>query len=481
MSTFSKNPADSGYFDFSHSLSGENTSFQNETPSNRKRKASYIEPYRKNLFGSLEKKSPPFSSTLNESFMNNFDKVLKKGLDSPVQRTSKSHKTNEKTFYSVPNTPDQQMKYDRDTFGKSNTNSFVKNFSQFGMQSQSPLHKEAYEILYPELPSLECKKPITPLKIDKSNLQAKKRLFYKPQQNLLNKIISNHVIMNKILKDLSNGDLYRLAKVSTGFKQAILRDTDASVRFAVYTDYYKDHKENYRITPPTSPEQIEYDTEAQPSPRAKKFQEFYNTGKSLYKNQSLMKCVKCQELSVVEHDIAQCQNIRCGYIVCRRCDSFSFDPIQFKDTCQNAQLLNSSRSRNLLGDVSNNCLGTSDYVTDISNSIFSSSFSLNISSKIDSSGIFSDFEVSTPKQKVKRNLSKAFMPRSEVKIFASSNSCIDMPQPKKFARRTSLIPVVSLESTKIKPDTVNLPSPPRTQQYSVCSRQSKRNLKRLTR
>ncbi|XP_050505714.1 uncharacterized protein LOC126883985 [Diabrotica virgifera virgifera] len=474
MSNFSKNPADSGYFDFSHSLSGENTSFQNETPSNRKRKASCIE------FENLEK-SPPFSSTLNESFMNNFDEVLKKGLDSPAQRTSKSHRTNEqKKFYSVPNTPDQQIKYGRDTLAKSNTNSFVKNFSQFGMQSQSPLHKEAYEILYPELPPLECKKSTTPLKIDKSNLQAKKRLFYKPQQNLLNKIISNHVIMNKILKDLSNGDLYRLAKVSKAFKEAILRDIDASIRFAVSTDYYKGYKENYRITPPTSPEQIEYDTEAQTSPRAKRFQEFYNTGKSLYKNQSLMKCVKCQELSVVEHDIAQCQNIRCGYIVCRRCDSFSFDPRQFKDTCQHAQLLNSSRPRNLLGDVSNNCTGTSDYMTDISNSIFSSSFSLNIS-KLDSSGTFSDFEVSTPKQKVKRNLSKAFVPRSEVKIFASSNSCIDMPQPKKFVRRTSLIPVVPLEATKIKPDTVDLPSPPRNQQYSVCSRQSKRNLKRLTR
>lgn len=157
---------------------------------------------------------------------------------------------------SVPNTPEQQVKCARDSISKRpNTNSFVKNFSQFGIQSQSPLNKEVYSILYPELPSLEpIKKPATPLKVEKGCSQAKKRLFYQPRLSPLRQILSNSIIMNKILKQLSNGDLYRLAKVSIRFREAILNDFESCSRFLEYTQFYKNHKENYKITPPNSPE-----------------------------------------------------------------------------------------------------------------------------------------------------------------------------------------------------------------------------------
>lgn len=250
MSNFSPNPSDSGYVDSSEI---HTSSFQNGTPFSRKRKASCIENYKQNLSEFMDYCSPQFSSTLNGSFMKNFEKIhLDNDKDSLPQSQSSNKMSkiaDKRKFCSVPNTPDQQVKYSRDSITKkANTNSFIKNFSQFGMQSQSPLNKEAYDILYPELPSLECKKPATPFKTDKPSNHVKKRLFHIPKQNLLQTIISNNVIMNIIFKDLSNGDLYRLAKVSNGFKEAILSNHDASSRYLMYSEFYKHHKENYRIT-----------------------------------------------------------------------------------------------------------------------------------------------------------------------------------------------------------------------------------------
>ncbi|XP_057670523.1 uncharacterized protein LOC130902406 [Diorhabda carinulata] len=475
MNNFSPNPSDSGYVDSSEI---HTSSFQNGTPCNRKRKASCIDNCKHNLSEFMDYCSPQFSSTLNGSFMNTFEKIHLNNnheKDSVIQsQSSKMSKfLDKRKFCSVPNTPEQQVKYSRDTITKkANTNSFIKNFAQFGMQSQSPLNKEAYDILYPELPSLEGKKPATPLKNDKSSNHVKKRLFHIPKQNLLKTIISNNVIMNIIFKDLSNGDLYRLAQVSNGFKEAILSNHDASSRYLIYSEFYKHHKENYRITPPGSPEKdSSSDTEQEASPGSKNFINFVHFAKKLNRNQSLIKCPQCQKPSVVENDIAQCQNFtRCGYIVCIKCDSFANSPKAFIDKCNNARLLNTTKHRSLLGDLSN-CTTTSDYMTDISNSIFSSSFNLNMSNRDESSGTFSDYAVSTPKHNVKRNLSKSFMDNSEVKIFSASNARI-VPRPmKKLTRKTSLVPVIPLETTKTSSDITEPPSPPKIQQHLVCSKQ----------
>lgn len=69
--------------------------------------------------------------------------------------------------------------------------------------------------------------------------------------------------------------------------------------------------------------------------------------------------------------------------------------------------------RSLLGDLSNSA--SSGYITDTTGSFLSSSsFILNISSKSDLSGTFSECENSTPRQTVKRNLSKSFVGSAKV-------------------------------------------------------------------
>lgn len=55
----------------------------------------------------------------------------------------------------------------------------------------------------------------------------------------------------------------------------------------------------------------------------------------LNKNQHLIKCPMCIKASVVENSIAYCQAINCGYIHCRKCNSFAYNPKDFKDKCNN--------------------------------------------------------------------------------------------------------------------------------------------------
>lgn len=139
-------------------------------------------------------------------------------------------------YHSVPNTPQKQIVSSNICSKKANTSSFIKTFSQISVQSQSPLNKEAYDILYPELPPLERqKKTVTPQKTRESlskygNSSSKKYVFSSSHKELFKKIICNNIIMGRILKELSTGDLYRLSQVSQSLKDAILTDTEASKR-----------------------------------------------------------------------------------------------------------------------------------------------------------------------------------------------------------------------------------------------------------
>lgn len=62
--------------------------------------------------------------------------------------------------------------------------------------------------------------------------------------------------------------------------------------------------------------------------------------------------------------------------------------------------------RSFLRDLNNSA--SSGYITDTTGSFLLSSLSLNLSSKSDISGIFSECENSSPKQNVKKNLSQVF-------------------------------------------------------------------------
>lgn len=181
-------------------------------------------------------------------------------------------------FKSAPNTPEKQITTSKGYPKKANTNSFIKNFSQVNVHTQSPLNKEAYEILYPDLPPLESvKKMITPQKIwdrlDKAAGPAKKCLFSLSKRESFRRIVTNPIIMRRILKELSNGDLYRLSQVSTSLENSILSDVEASGRYIKYKKDYYVQKENYKITPPSSPEKVEEIGSSSPS--TKKHQEFW--------------------------------------------------------------------------------------------------------------------------------------------------------------------------------------------------------------
>lgn len=182
---------------------------------------------------------------------------------------------------SVPSTPEKQILSSTGHPKKANTNSFIKSFSQINVHSQSPLNKEAYEILYPDLPQLESKL-ITPQKIcdrlNKTTGTIKKCLFSVSKKELFKRITTNPIIMHIILKELSNGDLYRLSQTSNSLKNAILYDAHASNRFTNYMKSFHMTKENYEITPPSSPEKDETEN-SRASPNTKKHQDFWKVSK----------------------------------------------------------------------------------------------------------------------------------------------------------------------------------------------------------
>ncbi|XP_018569958.1 uncharacterized protein LOC108909965 [Anoplophora glabripennis] len=501
--------SESGCFDSSRSLFESTPNAGSNTtplyPQSRKRKASFLENCSaRKLTDVIEAcpLSPPFSSTFNESLLNHLEKfhiqteennskdekdlVIDLGSTEKPYHEIKICRNNEygrKKFRSAPNTPKKQAWDVLDTPKRANTSSFVKNFSQINMQS--PLNKEAYGILYPDLPPLEpCKKPLTPQKfkqnLEKTATPAKKCLFVTPRRDLFKKVFSNTIIVANIFRHLSDGDLYRLSMVSHSLKDSLRLDVNAYDRYRRFLYAHKSSKENYRITPPKSPEKE--DSVAETDLDSKNFYYFCSIASELNKNQSLMKCPRCGKPSVVENAIGQCQDLNsCGYIFCQKCNSFANNPKDFRDKCNNAQIVN-VRPRSRLGDLSNSTI-TSDYMTDNSNSFFSSSsLNLSLSNKYDSSGFFSECEGNTPVLKAKRNLSRSFTTPSTIKprALSSKNNIQGATYPHKVQRRSSILPVIPMEAPK-PVEIVEPSSPPKVKSYAICSKQSKNNLKRLTR
>lgn len=467
--------------------------------SSRKRKANFLDYSQDNF--SIKKltdvqepspTTPQFSSTFNDSLMNNLEKFHIDHEDSKTFREDESMSLDQGyferlygssfkdslgkanvRFLSAPNTPEKQIKLSTDPTRKPNTNSFIKS-SLNVIQAHSPFNKDSYDILYPSLPSSERSKFVNTPQKHRTGTPIKKCLFFNTRQNLFDSVVSNNLIMGKILGFLSNGDLYRLSQVSRSFQRAIMSDCQASLRFTCFLQLHKMQKENYKITPPSSPEKDSGYEDT--SPGSKNYVYFTEIARSLTKNQTMTKCRRCNKPSVVENHVGQCQDVnRCGYIFCLKCNSFANNPKDFKDECENAQLLNNSKPRNLLSDLSN-CTVTSDYHSDNTTaSFFSSSLS---SSRYDSSGIFSECENATPKQVVKRNLTKSFI-TGEVKVL-SSNNLIQSKEQKRIKPKASCVPVLA-SSNKKSEQIIEPSSPPKVKQYTACSKQSKRNLKRLTR
>lgn len=170
--------------------------------------------------------------------------------------------------------------------------------------------------------------------------------------------------------------------------------------------------------------------------------------------QSLTKCRKCNGVAIVENNISQCQNIySCGVIYCMLCSSTSeTGPDNFKDMCGYASL------RPRLANVSNT----------LEDSLF------NFSSQ--DSGFYSENDSSAPR--VKRNLflSSNKSTSENSRTLTASNKIKTVVTQRK---RDSITFTEVIRNKEIARN-VECESPPRYL-YAIGSKQSKRNLKRLTR
>ncbi|XP_025834240.1 uncharacterized protein LOC112905649 [Agrilus planipennis] len=207
------------------------------------------------------------------------------------------------------------------------------------------------------------------------------------------------------------------------------------------------------------------------------FQKCTKLVSTLKSSQSLLKCPRCFHLAVVEKNIGQCQNVLCQYIWCRNCSSFSATgPEDFYDKCQKSELvLEAPAVRQRLLDISN-ATATTNVNTDTMPSFFmdSSPGPLHLNtSKYDSSGYMSENDLGSPA--VRRNTSTALTGKDKSNILKDCNR--NSSSSLRRSRRSSLLSVVESNTPKIV-ETVEPSSPPKVKNVA-CSRQSKKNLKRL--
>ncbi|KAL3271107.1 hypothetical protein HHI36_021603 [Cryptolaemus montrouzieri] len=445
----------------------------------RKRKYGQNQLHARRLQDVMESclSTPQFSSTLNESLVNNLEKChIINSQENDVSEYVHNDFVNSKaTLVSTPATPEKKNGYLEDAKKlKGGT------FYNTKLTNESPL-KEAHDILYANLRSNNITS-FSPLKfresLEKLASPAKKCLFdsSEKQRNfkLFSQVTSNSVIMSKFFPYLSDGDIYRLSLVSPSLKQAILLNVEARNRFEIFTEVHRENKENYKVTPPRSPEKSD-----SPPGSPSMFNTYVKIGKLLRDNQSLAKCPRCSKPALVENSIGQCQNqISCGYIYCLKCfSSSSTGPEDFYDRCQSSALLKNSK-RNRLSDMSNNGRYKSDESSSYICSIFHSPKS-NRNSE-DSSGFISENEYSPKPFHAKRNLSRKLTSvRSNAKVFHLFNDVVPTSVPRKIRTSLSAVPVIPLDNQR-KQD-IEPPSPPKVRNVVACSQQSKRNLKRLTR
>lgn len=181
------------------------------------------------------------------------------------------------------------------------------------------------------------------------------------------------------------------------------------------------------------------------------------------------------EPAVIQRNISQCQNPYCGYIHCTKCLSFSMTgPEHFIDRCQTSRLLVDNQKSSLFGsrfglyDISNGGNEPPSFL--LSDSPRSTP---PTQSKYDSSGYLSGNDISPV---IKQNVNV----HSGVKgVLASRNiNKVEKSLVRRKHRRSSLVSVVSASSTPKIIENVEPSSPPR-REHVACSKQSKKNLKRL--
>lgn len=208
----------------------------NDTPkTSRKRKATLLQP------PSLAQvcPTPQFSSTLNESLLNNLEKCT-------ITPQFYADRT-ELSF--------EHSKYVKLNDSQPTPSTPVKEKSQNTYYLKSP-YKEAIDILYPAKVGIPASKSLAPPKRIGANRifsPAKKRLFESDRVDPMKRFGGIEVILRKIFEYLSDGDLYRISMVSKTWNTALLTERRASARYKDFVEKHKVNKENYSITPSDSP------------------------------------------------------------------------------------------------------------------------------------------------------------------------------------------------------------------------------------
>ncbi|XP_066257682.1 uncharacterized protein [Euwallacea similis] len=439
---------------------------------------------RKNLL-TICSSTPQASSTLNDSFTQEFENIKIEASYITIDRcdegpASKLRKSNTcEKLVTPPSTPESHFKSFDSTPKKASI--FARCSSACSIPS--PL-KEQHDILYPTLKPLDqSRKILTPQKL--SETPNRKKCVAEIIQNrwgnrLLYKIINNDVIMGEVFSYLSNGDLFRFSEVSREFKDALFRNPKASLRCDVFQECHKINKENYKITPPSSPESQTLFPEGSISPNRQKFAEFAEIGSHLNPTQSLTKCPKCTRPSIVEDHIAQCQEgTFCGYIFCQKCSSFSYNPKEFYDKCRGLTLgCSPLKRRPKLEDLTNSSLDFN--ISTVFNSTAENGFS---------SGYYSGCDSTHSPLSVKRNLNSSLsnsndsLLKSQKVLFESNRSLSTSSIKREDKRRSSgsIKPIVRTNTVKRRIEICEPSSPPKGPVYSACSKESRRSLKRLTR
>ncbi|XP_017768906.1 PREDICTED: uncharacterized protein LOC108557042 [Nicrophorus vespilloides] len=307
---------------------------------------------------------------------------------------------------------------------------------------------ESNKILYKDIKP-NCIQKVLDAKVKRSS-PAKKRLFSDARRKLsplkLDPVVYFTVkrryldVLPKVYSYLSDADLYNCSRVSQQWKTSIKDIACAQSRLTKYSLKISINKENLikRISLPMPTTKVIKKCDLQ-----------------------LNKCVRCNEASIVDRNIYQCQNTMCGYIYCNLCNSGSITgPEDFVDKCQMSKLQIERRARqksepespkpfSFLYDssasVATTCDSSSGYSTDME------TFSPK-KSRHSSGGVLSNYNRDLPEMKVKVNSSR---------------------------RHSNYIPVIPLTPTK-RPEIVEPSSPPKIINIA-CSSKSRKNLKRLLR
>lgn len=176
-------------------------------------------------------------------------------------------------------------------------------------------------------------------------------------------------------------------------------------------------------------------------------------------------------LAIKQKSISQCTNPHCEYICCVNCWSFSTTgPHDFVDKCNSSELKfnTTKRSRYSLYDKSN---GGNDPPSFLLNDLLNTP-----QTRYDSSGYFSGTD-NTPK--IKNTMVVQTKPKDTcIGPLTEHNNRFDRILYCRESRRSSLVPVVSPQK-KYKNQEINEPPSPPRNRVVACSKQSKKNLRRL--